>query len=399
MGLFSSVKDNLSNAISVIERYPGTEDYPIWCHPSEDFRNGSRLIVGSDDTALLYDNGNIVATFSGGNYELSTNNYPFIDKLRAAFSGGEKCYKYRVFFIDAKEITNLLWGTTDPIQAQIRLKNPRYVSYEETYGVAPNNEPKFFLRNAPIQARGNYSFRIVEPKLFLQEYGGTSAIKRTELDLDRKVFRGRIIGVITDLIKAESRTIDDGWNIQEKKTELSKNLREKLDELFQEKGIRLTDFRIEYLTFKEDDPEWQKTCTWYNSLTESQMAALNKRAEVEILGNDWQKFQSRDILRDMANNPGAGGMSSMGAGIGMGVVAGGMMGHMASEMMSPLQEQVQPQQQTASVKCPKCGADVNGGKFCSNCGSELPQKKFCTNCGKEITPGAKFCSNCGNKTE
>ena len=400
MGLFSSIKENLSNAISVIERDPGTEDYPIWCHPSQDFRNGSRLIVGPEDVALLYDNGNISEPFSGGNYELSTSNYPFIDSLRAAFSGGEKCYKYRVFFINTKEMTNLKWGTATPIPAPFTVKNPKFDALMRANGAVPNNVPPIIDVTLNLQLRGNYSLRIENPKLFLQKYGGTSAKQRTKWDLDRDVFGPDLMTGITDTIANAVASIDNGLEIQGKKGEISKKLLESLSGIFTEYGTRLTNFKIEYLNVDPNDPEWKKLRESYNRVANDQMSGkdMAEAAEIGIQGSDWQRIQSRNIMQGMVNNPGSGGIAAAGAGLGMGIAAGNAMGNLASGMMTP-PPQATPQQQTVSVKCPKCGADVNGGKFCSNCGSELPQKKFCTNCGTEITPGAKFCSNCGNKTE
>lgn len=111
MKLFSSIKDNLSNAYQVIARDMQTGAYPIWRHPTEDFRNGSVLQVAEDDIALLMDNGKLVESFTGGRYTLTTSNYPFLDRFRSSFSGGENSYKYTVFFISKRPMTGLMWGT------------------------------------------------------------------------------------------------------------------------------------------------------------------------------------------------------------------------------------------------------------------------------------------------
>lgn len=56
--------------------------------------------------------------------------------------------------------------------------------------------------------------------------------------------------------------------------------------------------------------------------------------------------------------------------------------------------------QPAVVKCPKCGADTQGGKFCPNCGAKVEQAPaaaaVCPSCGAE-TKGGKFCPECGAK--
>jgi len=45
--------------------------------------------------------------------------------------------------------------------------------------------------------------------------------------------------------------------------------------------------------------------------------------------------------------------------------------------------------------CPKCGAEVSGGKFCPECGAPLKTERFCTECGGKIPATAKFCPECG----
>jgi hypothetical protein len=53
--------------------------------------------------------------------------------------------------------------------------------------------------------------------------------------------------------------------------------------------------------------------------------------------------------------------------------------------------------QTVVGTCPKCGAQLTGGKFCPECGKPVVSKKFCTECGKEVPAGVKFCPECGAK--
>ena len=63
----------------------------------------------------------------------------------------------------------------------------------------------------------------------------------------------------------------------------------------------------------------------------------------------WQAMTQRDIMTNLSNNPGGGGMASAGMGVGMGIGAMGMMGNMMGGMMQggmmgqPQQQQPQPQ--------------------------------------------------------
>jgi rRNA maturation endonuclease Nob1 len=49
------------------------------------------------------------------------------------------------------------------------------------------------------------------------------------------------------------------------------------------------------------------------------------------------------------------------------------------------------------ARCPKCMAQVAGGKFCPDCGEPLAPKDACDGCGAKMLPKAKFCPECGQK--
>src|SRR5699024_8007611 len=62
-------------------------------------------------------------------------------------------------------------------------------------------------------------------------------------------------------------------------------------------------------------------------------------------GDDWGRQQAANILSDLANNPGAGGVAAAGAGMGMGIGAGSAFGSMAQPMFAPMTNSfAQPQQ-------------------------------------------------------
>lgn len=49
----------------------------------------------------------------------------------------------------------------------------------------------------------------------------------------------------------------------------------------------------------------------------------------------------------------------------------------------------------AVAKCPKCGADTQGGKYCLECGARLTPEVVCQRCGSKLPDKAKFCLECG----
>ena len=68
------------------------------------------------------------------------------------------------------------------------------------------------------------------------------------------------------------------------------------------------------------------------------------KAGLDILGNDWGRVQGAEILKDIANNPGAGGVAAAGAGLGMGMGAAGAFSSIAQQVFAPAQNGFAPQQ-------------------------------------------------------
>ena len=66
----------------------GSGELLIWRQPEEDFNTNSTLVVMPGEEAIFIKGGVIEQVFENGTYKLSTENYPFISRLRNAFSGG-----------------------------------------------------------------------------------------------------------------------------------------------------------------------------------------------------------------------------------------------------------------------------------------------------------------------
>ena len=99
------------------------------------------------ETAIFVEGGNIVQQFSEGTYELTTNNYPFISRLKNALSGGISTFHCVIYFLKNADSMELKWGTDDPIQVR-----------DKVYGIRTS-----------VQARGSYKVRIENPALFLEK--------------------------------------------------------------------------------------------------------------------------------------------------------------------------------------------------------------------------------------
>lgn len=360
----------------------------IWLNGEEDFNTNSTLIVAESEEALFFKDGVIQETFTGGRYQLSTENYPFISRLRNAFSGGISTFNCKVYFVRKAHSLELLWGTDTPIQVR---------------------DPKWNLATS-VRARGSYSIQVDDAKKFLLKLVGNNVQAFTKEEITiyfRSAFLQYIKSGIARVIRESNEEI---LGLCAEQDVIAERLKLILDEIMDEYGIRLVNFYISSIDIPENDPNRQKLEEAY-----ANMGMLG------IMGDQYTRIKGMEILQDLANNPGAGGVAAAGAGVGMGMAAGGVFSAMAQQVFSPIHQQVQaveqqPAQQQRQVsrfvqksaapasagnKCPSCGAENQAGaKFCNECGTKMsPAKKFCTNCGAEVPGTVKFCNECGNRIE
>ena len=340
----------------------GPGDLLVWKFLDEDFNEGSQLIVAESEEALFYKDGIIESTFSGGKYSLSTNNYPFISRLRSRFSGNVSSFHCKVYFINKVHKLELLWGTDSPIQVR---------------------DPIFNLQTS-IQARGSYSVQVSNSKKFLLKLIGNNIQSFNQEELN-SYFRSAFLQYIKDAVAREIKnTNKEILEISTEKEAIAESLKSKLNEVLDEYGVRLVNFYINAIDIPENDPNRGKL----------EEAFANKNV-MSILGNDWERQQSIDILKGVANNP--GDMSSAGAGIGMGMAAGSAFSNMMNQFANSTSSTQNTQQK--KIMCPHCNSPVNqGAKFCNECGENVkPRMENCSQCNSSVPVGAKFCNECGNK--
>lgn len=372
MELYSVIKNNAPGDL-LVSKFEG-----------EDFNNASQLIVTESEEALFMKDGVIVQSFSGGRFTLDTKNYPFISALRNKFSGGKSPFNCRVYFVNKVHKLELFWGTDSPIQMR-----------DAEFGFMVG-----------VRARGSYSIQVADAKKFLLKLVGNNVNSFTSDDIETYFRSAFVMHIKTTLAKQMKEMRMTVLDMSSELTDIAERMKPIMQPIFDEYGIRLVNFYIVDISIPENDPNYEKINTAYAN-----------RGARNIEGYTWQQEQSAGILRDLANNPGAGGIGAMGAGIGMGVAAGGMFAGLANQMFSGAQQPAQPQtdknpgygaapqggpQQAAhGRKCPQCGAENSDkAKFCCECGAKLgPEKVFCTNCGAEMPANAKFCNECGAKRE
>lgn len=293
----------------------GPGELLIWKQPEEDFNTNSTLIVMPGEEAIFIKGGNVEEVFGNGTYKLSTQNYPFISRLRNAFTGGISTFNCVVYFVRKADSQEIKWGTETPIQVR-----------DKVWGIRTD-----------ARVRGAYKVRIENPAQFLEKLIGSNIPYHTQMELNKyfeSEFQGKIKSAISKFLNSLEQEL---IGVDAYMDELSERIEPYIDEVVQDYGLKCVKFSLAGL-----DIDTSK----YDVMDESQMDAVMRTKLAQgnknvfgILGEDWGRQQAANILGDLARNPGAGGVGSMGAGMGMGFAAGNVFGNMANQMFTPMNPQ------------------------------------------------------------
>ena len=290
----------------------GPGDLLIWRQPEEDFNTNSTLIVMPGEEAIFIKGGNIEQTFDSGTYKLSTENYPFISRLRNAFSGGISTFNCVVYFVRKAHSMEIFWGTDSPIQVR---------------------DPVMMISTS-VQARGSYKVQVDNPGKFLTKMVGNNVPFIMQGELNNyfiSEFQQHIKSSLARAIRSANQEI---LGICAEQNILAGQIHPILQEILDDYGLKLITFTIAAIDIPENDPNRQKL-----------EQAFADKSVMRILGDDWGRQQASEMLHTLAANPGAGGVAAAGAGMGMGMAAGSVFAGMAQQMFAPMQPQAPIQQQ------------------------------------------------------
>jgi len=295
----------------------GSGELLIWRQPEEDFNTNSTLVVMPGEEAIFIKGGVIEQVFANGTYKLSTENYPFISRLRNAFSGGISTFNCVVYFVRTARNAEVLWGTSSPIQVRDKL-----------LGIATK-----------LRARGAFKIEISSPQKFLTKMIGNNvyAVDQQALidDYFTNEFQSKIKSSIT---RALNETDTELLGIESRIEEFAEAVEPFMGEAMGEYGLKLVKFSIAALDVDNDELRRQSEQIGLNARAKV-INAQAERGVMDVLGDDWGRQQTANILGAVAVNPGAGGVAAAGAGVGMGIAAGGAFGSMANQFLVPLQQQ------------------------------------------------------------
>lgn len=354
-------------AIVEVVKYEGTPNVFAWKYPNDELGTWTQLIVNETQEAVLFKGGKALDIFGSGRHTLDTENIPLLNHIINLPFGGKSPFTAEVWFVNKIYSLDIKWGTATPIQ----LQDPKYEIF------------------VPLRSYGQFGIQIEDTKKFLIKLVGTLNVFDDSNIL--KYFRGLYMTKAKDTIS--SYLVHKQISILEINAyldEISNYMKERIEPTMAEYGIRLLNFYVNDISVPEEDPAVKKL-----------KDALAKRAEMNIIGYNYQQERSFNTLENAASNQGTMASNIMGAGLGlgMGINVGNAVGGQLGEVSKVLNTE------SVNKKCPKCQAILEqNDRFCSVCGFDTQKAELeksnqvkCSNCGASYPVNTKFCPECGNK--
>lgn len=268
--------------VDIVEWIDDSNHTLVWRFPRyhNQLKYGAQLIVRPGQNAILVSQGRVADVFDPGQYTLETKNLPILSTLLGWKYGFESPFKAEVYFVSTRQITDLKWGTPNPVIMR---------------------DPDF----GPVRVRafGSYTLRAQNPRILLSELVGTD--HEFEADEVSELLRSIINMAFADVVANSGVAVMD---LATRYTELSKTLQEAvLERIDDEFGLEVPQLYIVNI-----------------SLPAEVEKAVDARSGMSIVG-DIQRFQAYQIgqaIPDAATNP-AGGIAGAGLGLGMGMAMAG----------------------------------------------------------------------------
>lgn len=274
MGLLDKLRGEL---IDIIEWIDDDRHTLVWRFPryQNEIKNGAQLIVRPGQLAVFVHRGQIADVFEPGNYTLKADNLPILSTLQGWKYGFNSPFRSEVYFVSTRQVTDLKWGTPNPIMLR-----------DADFG--------------PIRLRafGTYALKATEPKALLKELVGTDGV--VEADEVSELMRSIIMTAFADMLgESKVAALDLAAHYRDMSEQLRKLVCERVDD---EYGLDVPQLFIVNISFPEDVEK-----------------ALDTRTKIGVIGdmNKFQQYQMGEALTMAASNP-AGGAAGEGMGLGMG---------------------------------------------------------------------------------
>lgn len=352
--------------------------------------NGSGIAVADGQCMLIVEQGKVVEVCAEpGEFTYDSSTEPSIftgnlgDSIKETFKivgkrftyGGDTAKDQRVYYINTKELGEILFGTATPI--------PFRVVVDESLG---------YKLSVDIRCNGLFTYKICDPLLFYTNVCGNVADTYESEEIAARL-KGEMMTALQPALAKLSAQKIQYYEIPAHTLEISDALNEVLSSSWRQKrGIEVFSVNINSLSIPDD--QRKKLTEW----EENAMTTNPNTAAARLVGGQI------DAMKAAAAN-GSGAMTGF---MGMGMAMNAAGGANAQNLFAMGQQQAQPMQSAGQQTqnpipkmqpedtwiCTKCGTRANG-KFCPECGSPKPADGWICSCGS-VNKG-KFCTNCGAK--
>ncbi|HEY9195128.1 MAG TPA: SPFH domain-containing protein, partial [Mucilaginibacter sp.] len=276
----------MNEFVDVIEWVDNTQNTLIWKFPRQDnaIKMGAKLTVRESQVAIFMNEGRIADIFTPGLYELSTQNMPLLTTFMSWQYGFNSPFKADVYFVSTRQFTNQKWGTKNPVMIRDAEFGP-----------------------VRLRAFGSFSFKVQDPKTFLQQISATNPEFIVE-DINEQL-RNIAVSRGMDAVAASKIAVLD---LAANYDEVGALITEKVQPDFAEIGLNLTKMLVENISLP---PEVEQI--------------LDKRSEMGILGNlgAYAQFQAANAIEKSAENTIGGNLGAAGMGLGVGAAMMGQVGN------------------------------------------------------------------------
>jgi len=298
MGLMNKLRAEL---IDIIEWIDDSRHTLVWRFPRyhNQIKYAAQLIVRPGQQAIFVTEGRIADVFGPGQYRLETKNLPLLSTIEGWKYGFDSPFKSEVYFVSTRQITDLKWGTPNPV-----------IMRDPDFG------------NIRVRAFGTYTLKAKDPKTLLRELVGTDGYFETEeiTELLRSIVNTAFADVVA---KSEIPVLDFASHYKELGEAIRKVAMERVDD---EYGLEIPQLYIVNISVPAEVEQ-----------------ALDVRTSMNAIGDmaAYQGYQLGQAIPVAAANP-AGGLAGAGVGLGMGLGIAHSMGASTPPGAGPLPARTPP---------------------------------------------------------
>jgi len=279
--------------IDILQWTEGDDGTLAWRFPMADMeiQTGAALIVRESQMALFVNEGQAADVLGPGTHKLSTQTLPALTYLKNWDKLFESPFKSDVYFFSTRQQVDQKWGTPQPITIR-----------DADFGAVR------------LRAFGNYSFRVVDPKLFHTEISGTRE-RYTTQDIDGQL-RGLVLQNISNAVASSGIAFLD---LAANQLSFAQALTRQLAPEFEKIGLKLEGMTVQNVSLPD---ELQKV--------------LDQKIGMGMVGKDMAQFmqyQTAQAIPKFAEGAAGGGGSGI-AGDAMGLGAGVALGQVLAQNLS-----------------------------------------------------------------